>query len=287
MPDMPGQDDALVQLISKALLQSAGGLSALASKVGELLRESFDSVIKTPKTGRRLYEELEKTEKTHIGTCVEIELRHHLQLARGKVLDCEIAGVEVDIKFSVGTSWMIPPEAFDQPCIIISADDTNARCWFGVFIAKSEYLNKGNRDEKCSINRLGRDNIRWLLENHPYPANFWQSVPRGVADKIASGSSGNERVITLFTEIQDRPIIRKVIEDVAAQKDFMRRVRADKGRGTRNQLAKYSIVLLSGGWSGTKEFIAALGLPTLGQSEFMSHHCKGSELALAKQLGLL
>lgn len=287
MPNMPGQDDALVQLISKTLLHSAGGLSSLASEVGDLLRESFDGVIKTPKTGRRLYEELEKTEKTHIGTCVEIELRHRLKLARGKVLDCEIAGVEVDIKFSVGTSWMIPPEAFDRPCIIISADDTNARCWFGVFIAKREYLNKGNRDEKCSINRLGRDNIHWLLENHPYPGNFWQSVPREVADKIASGSSGNERVITLFREIQGRPIIRKVIEDVAAQKDFMRRVRADKGHGTRNQLAKYSIVLLCGDWSGTKEFIAAVGLPPLGKSEFMSHRVSADEMVIAKKFGVL
>lgn len=287
MPDMLEKDEALVQLISKALLQSAGGLSGLASEVGQLLRESFDDVIKTPKTGRRLYEELEKTEKTHIGTCVEIELRHRLNLARGKVLDCEIAGVEVDIKFSVATSWMIPPEAFDRPCIIISADDTNARCWFGVFIAKGEYLNKGNRDEKCSINRLGRDHIRWLLENHSYPANFWQSVPREIADKIASGSSGNDRVITLFREIQDRPILRKVIEDVAAQKDFMRRVRADKTRGTRNKLAEYSIVLLCGGWSGTKEFIAALGLPPLDKSEFMSHQVSGDEMAKAKKLGLL
>jgi hypothetical protein len=284
---MPGQDDALLQLITKALLHSAGGLSALASELGELLRESFDGVLKTPKTGRRVYEELEKTEKTHIGTCVEIELRHRLKLPRGKVLDCEIAGVEVDIKFSVGTSWMIPPEAFERPCIIISADDTNARCWFGVFIAKGEYLNKGNRDEKCSINRWGRDNIRWLLEDYSYPANFWQSVPKQVADKIAAGTSGNERVITLFREVQDRPIIRKVIEDVAAQKDFMRRVRADKARGTRNQLAKHSIVLLYGGWSGTKEFIATLGLPTLGKSEFLSHHVSEDEMALAKKLGLL
>ncbi len=286
---MPGQhqNDEILLLISNALLKSAGGLTKLSLEVGELLRECFDGVIKTPKTGRRLYEELEKTEKTHIGTCVEIELRHRLKLARGKMLDCEIAGLEVDIKFSVGTSWMIPPEAFARPCIIISADEKNARCCFGFFIAQGEYLSAGNRDKKCSINKLGRESIRWLLKDEPYPPNFWQSVPRDVADQIASGRSGNDRMITLFREVMDQPISRKVIEDVAAQKDPTRRVRGDKTRGTRNRLAKDSIILLCGDWSEAQEFISSAGLPSLGKSEFMSHRVVGDEVALAKKLGLL
>src|SRR3954462_3700755 len=124
-------DDEVLASISDAILSFAGGRSKLSWEVGELLRECFDGDIKTPKTGRRLYDELEKTEKTHIGTCVEIEVRDRLRLARGKVLDCEIAGFEVDIKFSIAKSWMIPPEAFDRPCIIISADEKYARCRFG------------------------------------------------------------------------------------------------------------------------------------------------------------
>lgn len=286
---MPGhhQDDEILLPISNAILKSVGGLPKLRLEVGALLRECIDGVIKTPKTGRRLYDELEKTEKTHIGTCVEIELRHRLKLARGKVLDCQIAGVEVDVKFSVGKSWMIPPEAFGLPCIIISADDASARCRFGLFVARPEYLNAGNRDQKCSISKLGQDNIRWLLKDEPYPPNFWQSVSRDVADKIASGRSGNERLVTLFLEVRDRPISRKVIEDVAAQNDPLRRVRADKSRGTRNRLAQDGIVLLCGNWSGVQEFIAKVGLPALGGSEFMSHHAVGDELTLAKKLGLI
>ena len=286
---MPGhhQDDEILLPISNAILKSVGSLPKLRSEVGALLRECIDGVIKTPKTGRRLYDELEKTEKTHIGTCVEIELRHRLKLARGKVLDCQIADVEVDVKFSLGKSWMIPPEAFGLPCIIISADDTSARCRFGLFVARPEYLNAGNRDQKCSISKLGQGNIRWLLKDEPYPPNFWQSVSRDVADKIASGRSGNERLVTLFLEVRDRPISRKVIEDVAAQHDPMRRARADKSRGTRNRLAQDGIVLLCGNWSGVQEFITKVGLPTLGGSEFMSHHVVGDELTLAKKLGLI
>lgn len=281
------QDDEILLPIANAIVKSAGGLSMLSSEVGELLRECIDGVIKTPKTGRRLYDELEKTEKTHIGTCVEIEIRHRLKLARGKVLDCQIAGSEVDVKFSVHKSWMIPPEAFGRPCIIISANENNARCRLGVFLARTEYLNAGNRDKKCSISKLGQANIRWLLKDEPYPPNFWQSVPHEVADRIASGQSGNERLVTLFREVRDRPISRKVIEDVASQNDPMRRVRADKSRGTRNRLAKDAIVLLCGNWSGVKEFIAKVGLPALGSSEFMSHQAVGDELVLAKELQLI
>lgn len=280
-------DDDILQAISDAILTSAGGLPKLESEVGELLRDCIDSVIKTPKTRRRLYDELEKTEKTYIGTCVEIELRDRLKLARGKVLDYEIAGLEVDLKFSVSKSWMIPPEAVGRPCIIFSAEEKNARCWFGLFIARAEYLNAPNRDRKCSIGKLGQENIRWLLRATPYPPNFWQSVARDVADKIWAGSSGNERLVTLFREIRDRPISRKVVEDVSAQKDAMRRLRSDNSRGTRNRLATESLVLLCGTWTGVQEFIVKTGLPALGRSEFMSHHAVGDELALAKELGLI
>ncbi|MGH9424056.1 MAG: NaeI family type II restriction endonuclease, partial [Thermoanaerobaculia bacterium] len=80
-------DHEILAPITAAILESAGGLQKLTSEVRELLRECFDGVIKTPKTARRLYDEIEKTEKTYIGTCVEIDLRHRLKLARGKVLD--------------------------------------------------------------------------------------------------------------------------------------------------------------------------------------------------------
>jgi hypothetical protein len=94
-------------------------------------------------------------------------------------------------------------------------------------------------------------------------------------------------MITLFREVMDQPISRKVIEDVAAQKDPTRRVRRDKTSGTRNHLAKDSIILLCGDWSEAQEFITAAGLPSLGKSEFMSHRVTGDEVVLAKRLGFL
>ena len=78
-----------------------------------MLRDCIDDVIMTAKTGRRSYEELEKTEKTYIGTRVEIELRALLRLRKGR-LDTVILGHDVDIKHTMGSNWMIPTEAVDQ-----------------------------------------------------------------------------------------------------------------------------------------------------------------------------
>ena len=281
------QDDEILRPIAKTILTIAGGQSNLSCGIGLLLRECFDRVINTPKTRRRLIDDLQAPEKTYIGTCVENELRYFLQLPRGTVLDFEIDGVDVDLKFSIGDSWMIPPEAFGRPCIILSANESTAQFCFGLFLARPEYLTKGNRDKKCGISKVGRHSIVWLVKDQQYPPNFWQSVPQTVAETIVSGKGGNDRVIALFREIQDRPIARKVIEDVAMQKDPMRRSRADKTRGTRGRLAKDSIVLLCGDWKTAREFVTALGLPLLGKGEFMSHRVVGDEITLAKELDLI
>ncbi|HYI09510.1 MAG TPA: NaeI family type II restriction endonuclease [Thermoanaerobaculia bacterium] len=280
-------DDAVLAPIASAIVSAAGGLVGLKNEVGELLRDCIDGVIKTPRTGRRLYEELQNSEKTYIGTCVEIDLRDRLKLAKGSELDLKIADMEVDVKFSGGTSWMIPPEALGRPCIIISANDTTGLCSFGLVIARLEYLNAPNRDQKRSISKFGQSNVYWLFRNEPYPPNFWQAVPKETAMKIATGRSGNERVVTLFREVLDHPISRKVVEDVAAQRDFMRRLRADAGGGARDVLAREGVVLLCGTWASAQKLILELGLPDLGKSEFMSHRVGEFEIAAAKRLGYL
>jgi hypothetical protein len=273
--------------LAAAILSAAGSLAKLKHEVGELLRDCIDGVIKTPQTGRRLYQELQNSEKTYIGTCVEIDLRDRLQLPKGTLLDLEIAGVEVDVKFSAGTSWMVPPEAFGHPCVIISADDVAGLCCFGLFLARIEYLTAPNRDQKRGISKFGRENIQWFFKDEPYPPNFWQAIPADIARKIAAGRSGNERIITLFREVMDEPIGRKIVEDVASQRDFMRRLRADGERGTRDILARDGIVLLCGTWSNAQELVRALRLRPLSGSEFMSHRLQNHEIEIARRLGYL
>lgn len=279
-------DFQLLTSLAAEIIQRAGGAEALSDGFSILLRHCVDDVIMTPKTGRRSYDELEKTEKTYIGTRVEIELRAMLNLKRGK-LDTVILGHDVDIKNTMGSNWMIPTEAVGHPCILVAADEARAVCYLGLIVARPEYLTTGqNKDSKKSISALGFANILWLLNAHPYPPNFWRTVPSDVIDRIFAEKSGNRRVMSLFREVQRVPITRAVIEAVAQQQDFMRRIRADNGKGTRDHLAREGVLLLSGHFDAP--LIRALGLPLCGGSEFVSYKPRTqAEVAIAASAGIV
>lgn len=280
-------DHAITKEVCDALISAARGHDQLVAVVGHLLRDCIDQVIQTPKTGRRLYSELQNTEKTYIGTLVEIDLRSALGLKRGSDLDLEIGGRAVDVKFSgLGKSWMIPPEAIGQPCILITADENTSRFSMGVIVARIEYLTPGvNRDKKRSLSAAGRNNVCWICQDASYPTNFWLTVDPATAGRIADGRSGNERMVTLFREVQDRPISRKIVGDVARQLDFTRRVRADGARGTRNLLGREGIVVFSGTHERDLELIRVLGLPAINATEYLSHRLTQNERVAATAAG--
>lgn len=166
----PGhRDHNLLLTLAAELEERAGGKDALIEKFPSMLRNCIDDVIMTPKTGRRSYDELEKTEKTYIGTRVEIDLRNMLKLPKGK-LDTVLAGHDVDIKNTMGSNWMIPTEAFGQPCILVAADEKRSVCFLGLIVAHVDYLSAGaNKDKKKTVSAEGFQNIYWLLNAQPYP----------------------------------------------------------------------------------------------------------------------
>ncbi len=265
-------DFTLLGALGAEITARAGGTDALATGFAAMLRTCIDDVIMTPKTGRRSYEELEKTEKTYIGTRVEIDLRAWLGLPKGR-LDTRILGRDVDIKNTMGGNWMIPTEATGHPCILVAADEVRAHCYLGLIVARPEYLTRGqNKDAKKTVSAAGFGHIHWLLRNHPYPSNFWRTQPEAVVARIFAGTSGNQRMATLFREVQDHPITRDVVHAVAQQHDYMRRIRSDNGRGTRDLLAQECILLLSGQYDAP--LIAALGLPPCPSDAFVSHRAQ-------------
>lgn len=279
------RDHPLLAALGGEITRRAGGHAALAASFPAMLRQCIDDVIMTPKTGRRSYDELEKTEKTYIGTRVEIELRALLSLPKGR-LDTRILGHDVDIKNTMGSNWMIPTEAVDHPCILVAADEVRARCYLGLIVARPDYLTLGqNKDAKKTVSASGFANIFWLLRDHAYPANFWRMVAPEVVERIFAGTSGNQRMATLFREVQQVPITRDVVEAVARQHDFMRRIRSDNGRGTRDLLAREGILLLSGHFDAP--LIHALGLPSCSPSEFVSYRpVSQAEADLADKHGI-
>lgn len=283
------RDHNLLTAIADEIAIRAGGEDALAAIFSVMLRHCIDDVIMTPKTGRRSYRELEKTEKTYVGTRVEIEMRTILDVPKGK-LDTVILGHDVDVKFTSASDWMIPGEAVNNVCILIAADEDRAVCFLGLVVARPEYLRGStNQDKKGSLKASEFANILWLLLDHPYPPNFWRTVQPEVIERIFSGKSGNDRAKTLFRELQKRPIAREVIEAVAKQKDFMRRIRADKTnkrKGTRDHLAAEGILLLSGDFDA--QLIAELGLPLCTGSEFVSYRPETTqEVKIAARHGII
>lgn len=274
-------DFLTIKHVADAILERAGGSVRLRAEFPGLIRRAIDEVIDTPRTKRLKLAQLEKTEKTYIGTKVEILLRDFLGLPKG-LLDLNVDGMDVDIKNTVTGNWMIPDEASGKPCILVASDDVKARCYLGIIVARPEYLTAGaNKDNKRSISAAGMAHIHWLLHDCPYPPNFWEDVPVELAQYIMLGQSGNERLIRLFTSLPDRPIHRDIVHGVARQKDYMKRLR--RNGGARDKLAAQGIAILSGAYDGM--VIARLGLPPTAGDEVISHRAAAEEEYYLRQLG--
>lgn len=223
IPNPAIADPALFQ-VRDALLAKPD----LLGTVGRAIRKSFDEVIDGPRTGRYRIEQLEKTEKTYIGTKVEIVLRNELSLERGLVLDNLIAGHEVDTKFTVGSTWTIPSEAFGQLCLVVTGNDNTGQCSIGLLRMTPDVLNNGtNRDGKKSVSAAGKAKIVCLAQG-PMPRNFMLDLPDAARDAIMSAPSGKQAIAALFRNATGRIIPRSVIEQVAQQRDSLKRAREAK-----------------------------------------------------------
>lgn len=231
------------------------------------IRRTLDMLLDGPNTGRYRWDQLHKTEKTHCGTLIEINLQREFNFADGAKLDYSIAGVDVDCKYSHGKSWMIPPEAFGKLCMVVAASDQDGIWSLGIVRVRDEYLNAGrNRDIKATLNPLGKSNIHWLFHEAPLPENVLLRLTPADIEAIFSQPTGQRRLKELFLRAQGRIIRRAVVGTVAQQLDFMRRAR---GGGGARDLADQGIVVL-GQYRLHQKAAADLGLPVPGDGEFVS-----------------
>jgi hypothetical protein len=114
--------------------------------------------------GKSSLSELDKTQKTIMGSVFEDKIRRIFSLKNGRALDFEINGVEIDCKFSVKNSWMIPPECVGKLCVLSSLNFEGGLA-LGVFHAKDKFLNGGkNRDKKRSISKKYFNEIKWIYK---------------------------------------------------------------------------------------------------------------------------
>jgi hypothetical protein len=149
------------------------------------LRDSLDELLDGQRTGRWAYQHLSKTEKTYLGTAVEVNLTKEFEFPNGDHLDWQISGRDIDCKYSKDLGrWEIPMEMY-------LCDD------------------HGDRQGKTDLPR------NLLLHLNPDARGRIFSFP----------SSGQKRVDQLFREVQGQIVGRQTVLTVGQQDDAPKRVR--------------------------------------------------------------
>ena len=177
---------------------------------------------------------------------------------------------------------MIPPEAINRLCILLRVNEDRSTCAVGLARARQAYLRSGeNRDKKTSFSADGRQNIWWMVQDFPYTPNFWTLIDTDLRDKIMKPRGGTERLTTLFENCLEMPVSRVLIASIAAQDDFMKRIR--KNGGARDNLAPRGIAILYS--EKDRDLMHQLGL-SFGSREFVSYRAKNeAEAALLRDAG--
>lgn len=267
-------ENASVVTIANSILNTFASKDEFILSVGRLIRKSISEVIDMDRTGRWSIDHIEKTEKTYIGTKVEILFRHELDLTKGDTLDLKIDNFDVDVKFTIGNNWMIPTEAIGKHCVLLSGSDKESIFSIGIFKADTKYLtNRANKDGKKSVSSLGKKSIYWLAKQSPMPNNFFYDLDAKTRDYILSGKNGSERVRRLFINLPGVVIHRDVICGLARQKDPLKRTR--KNGGARDKLQKLGFILLSGKYN--RNILNKLGFGKISNDEAISFNIKQLE----------
>jgi hypothetical protein len=265
-------EDAALDAVEDELLR----LDPTGDAVAEVLRDTFDQLYDGQHSGRWSFDQLFKTEKTYMGTLVEINLQRRFKFEGGDVTDYRIAGVQVDCKYSMREGgWTLPPEVIGHVALVLTADDATSRWMAGLIRVDESLMSLGrNRDAKGVLSARGRLHVRWLWAEHGYLApNLFLELDDSTRDRIfnARASRGNRhgqaKANELFRSVQRRIIRRAELATVAQQDDFMKRARGN--RGARTHLQPEGILVL-GSLENDPVVARDLGLPVPRMGEFVS-----------------
>ncbi|MEU1779723.1 NaeI family type II restriction endonuclease [Streptomyces abikoensis] len=239
--------------------------SNLEDRFSSVLRQSIDEVLDGQRTGRYDLKDLSKTEKTYLGTKVEIVCQNEFGFSDGSRMDYKISGVDVDAKFSLTGEWMIPTEAMGQICLVMSADDEKSTFDVGLVHVAEEILRGGaNKDSKRQMSASGRSAIRWIFKSGRLRRNILLGLNDEKKRLIFSGSTGQQRVNNLFENLLGQMIDRTTVQTTARQLDAPKRV-----RDARRHLASKGIVIL-GHQNESVRVASALGIAVPDKSSWIS-----------------
>ncbi|WP_345670438.1 NaeI family type II restriction endonuclease [Streptomyces similanensis] len=262
------------------------------------LRDSLDELLDGQRTGRWAYQHLTKTEKTYLGTAVEVNLTKEFAIDNGVDLDWSIAGLDIDCKFSKDLGgWEIPMEMYlcadhgergghaDHAAVVTWMNDDTSQWAAGIVRitdqrlrwkrgrgANGDRVRAYNRDNKRKLSDGAKSEVFWLWGGlqTDLPANLLLQLDREARVRILTASlpgrasSGQQRVSQLFREVQDRLIGRQTVLTVGQQDDAPKRA-----RDARLDLRPEGIVVL--GHQGSHPHVARqLELPVPIKGEWIS-----------------
>lgn len=262
------------------------------------LRDSMDELLDGQRTGRWCYQQLSKTEHSHLGTIVEINLTKEFAIRAGRDLDWRIRGIDVDCKFSKDLGgWEIPMEMYlcaehgdrsgnaDHPAIVVWMDDDTSTWAVGIVRITDERLRfrrQGgdrayNRDNKRAIADATIPDIYWLWSGlqKDLPTNLLLHLDPAVRSRILIGRSGQARVNNLFQEVTGRLVGRQTVLTVAQQEDAPKRA-----RDARLALRPEGYIVL-GHEPAHRRIAAGLGLPEPVKGEWVSTRVVKADLSWA------
>jgi hypothetical protein len=222
------------------------------------------------RTGRYRWDQLYKTEKTHFGTLVEINLQREFGFADGASMDFAVCGIDVDCKYAQSLGeWMIPPEAMGHIILGLWASDDLGRWSLGLIRVTEQVLSpsQGNRDRKRRLSASGKRTVDWIFSDQPLPENALLKIPPADVSRIFEPSHGTKRVDMLFRLAQRRLVSRTVVATVAQQEDYMKRIRGNGG--SRSSLRPEGVVIF-GQYDSHRRVAETLGLPVPGPGESVS-----------------
>ena len=234
--------------------------SDAAETIGMAIREAIDEIIDTPRTGRWDIETCNDQEKAYLGVKIEHVIRGAYRLEHGQRMDFDIAGVDVDCKWSKNRNgWQIPLEAVGHICLLVWADDPSNQMSVGLVRITDDILVGGNRDGKRTIQSPGgREKIRWIVPPGPgLPPNFLLHLAASDRGAILAHKGGDARARELFIRCEGIIIHRHTIESIGQQIDESRRFRGE----TKQRMLAEGFEILNGHWSDQKARAAELGGP--------------------------
>jgi hypothetical protein len=261
-------DAVILFEIRDEILRRVKGQKNLEEGYPVRVLEAVEFLLDPVRTGRTSIAELDKTEKTFIGLKIEHFVRDFFDVPKD-IRDLRIGKYDVDVKHTVGSNWMIPPESsrVSGPCLLIITNEKQRTCSMGLILARPEYLTKGNRDQKGSISAAGKANILWLIREVSWPRDRWAGIDMKRFRELRKVKGGSKRMAQFFRENLGRPIHRTVVQALLHdQKDFMKRVRGNGG--ARDMLKKEGVTVVSGAF-GKKEHESSR-LLQLQPDEFIS-----------------